>query len=135
MTSRLPKSTRERLAAAIAIEMLVQGVFFDSRSLRGPSFNERQVTRVLDALIDSRVITRSMPRMKYVLTDEFLDTVKSEVTRLMPRRLFIHYPDFEVFDISGIESWSQEEFELYMKELKKHWLARRVDGRKSVSAV
>lgn len=135
MTSRLPKSTRERLAAMIAIEMVVQGVFFDSRSLRGPSFNERQVTRVLDALIDSRVITRSMPRMKYVLTDQFLDAVKSEVTRLMPRRLFIHYPDLGVFDISGIESWSQEEFELYMKELKKHWLARRLGGRKSVSAV
>lgn len=135
MTSRLPKSTRERVTAMIAIEMLVQGVFFDSRSLRGPSFNERQVTRVLDALIDSQVITRSMPRMKYVLTDEFLDTVKREVTRLMPRRLFIHYPDFEVFDVSGIESWSQEELELYMKELKKRWLARRVHGGKSVSAV
>jgi len=61
--------------------------------------------------------------------------VKREVTRLMPRRLFIHYPDFEVFDVSGIESWSQEELELYMKELKKRWLARRVHGGKSVSAV
>jgi len=127
VTASLPEIRRERLAATVAIEMLVQGVFFDSRSLRGPPFNKRQVERVLRALVDSHMITRSMPRMKYVLTDDFLNLVKNEITKSMPRQLFIHYPDMAIFDISGIESWSQEELELYMKELKKHWLARRRD--------
>ena len=42
----------------------------------------------------------------------------------MPRRLFINYPDRSVFDISGIDRWSEQEFDLYVKELKKHWQMR-----------
>ncbi len=107
----------------IAIEMLTQGVYFDSQSLRG-TFQRMLITRVLRALIDSRVITKSMPRRKYLFTKEFLGIMKEEITRGMPRRIFVHYPDFAVFNVSGIEGWTDEEFETYVKRLRKHWLAR-----------
>ncbi len=104
------------------LELVVHGVGLepDSRS----AFPKMLVTRVLRALIDSRVIYKSMPRRKYLFTREFIETMKGEITRDMPRRLLLHRPDFAVFDISGIETWTEEEFEIYGKRLRKHWLAR-----------
>jgi hypothetical protein len=43
------------------------------------------------------------------------------MVRTMPRRLFIHCPDAAVFDISGIDDWTEEELEIYVRELRKHW--------------
>lgn len=115
---------REALAAVIVTEMLIQGVFFDSRRARRLPFNRMLITRVLRSLVESRVIEKSKPRRKYVLTNEFLNAIKGDVTRTMPRKLFIHCPDAAVFEVSGIDSWSEQEFELYVKDLRKLWLAR-----------
>jgi hypothetical protein len=112
---------REAVAAILVVEMLIQGVFFDTRRLRRLPFNKRLVERVLRALVDSRVVVKSRLRRKYILTDEFLNLAKGEVVRTMPRQLFIHCPDAAVFDISGIEDWTEEELEIYLRELRKHW--------------
>ncbi len=121
----MPKSMRETLSAMISLEMLAQGVYFDSYSILRLPFSRSFVKRTFRALIDARVITRSMPRRKYVFTGGFKDVVKEEITRDMPRGIFVRYPDFAVFDISGIESWTEEEFETYVKRLRKYWLTRR----------
>ena len=120
----MPKSGREAVAAILVTEMLLQGVFFDSRSLDRLPFNRKLKGRVLRALVESGVAAKSRPRRKYLLTDDFLSLAKEEITRGMPRRLFINYPDRSVFDISGIDRWSEQEFDLYVKELKKHWQMR-----------
>lgn len=120
----LPKLRREALATMIALEMLTQGVHFDAHGVRGLPFARNFVTRTFRALIDSGVITRSTRRGKYLLTGGFLDAMKKEITRGMPRGIFVHYPDLAVFDISGIESWTEEELEVYVKELEKRWLLR-----------
>ena len=125
----MPGSRREAISSVIALQMLIQGAYFDSHSLSELSFSRSLVSKALRALIDSGVITRYTPRRKYLFTDEFLEGMKRGVTRGMPRRAFIHYPDFEVFDLSGIESWTAEELELYVKKLKKHWQMRARRGR------
>jgi hypothetical protein len=119
----MARSAREALAAMVALEMLTQGTFFDSQSLRG-TFPRMLVTRTLRALMDSHVVTKSMPRRKYLFASEFKDIVKGEITRGMPRGVFVRYPDFAVFDVSGMECWTEDEFETYVKRLRKHWLAR-----------
>lgn len=112
---------REAVAAILVTEMLVQGVFFDSRSLERLPFNRKLKGRVLRALVESGVAVKSRVRRKYLLTEDFLSLARGEITRGMPRRLFIHYPDSSVFDVSGIDGWSEQEFDLYVRELKKHW--------------
>lgn len=115
---------REAVAAIVVVEMLIQGVFFDSRRLRRLPFNGRLVERVLRSLVDSRVVVKSRLRRKYILTEDFLNLAKGEIVRAIPRQLFIHCPDPAVFDISGLESWSEEELEIYVRELRKRWLSK-----------
>ncbi len=108
----------------IALEMLTQGVYFDSHSVRLLPFSKNSISRPLRALINSGVIMKSTRRGKYLLTDGFLDAMKQDITKGMPRGPFVHYPDLTVFDISGIESWTEEELEVYIKELKRRWMLR-----------
>jgi len=125
----VPKRVRELLVATITVEMLTQGAYFDSRNIWGLHFNRDSVRRAFRNLIDSEVIKRSGRRGKYLLTDKFLNAMKEDVARVRPRGIFIHYPDFGVFDICGIGSWSEDEIEVYVKRLRKHWLqASRASG-------
>ncbi|MDV3294177.1 MAG: hypothetical protein LYZ70_07890 [Nitrososphaerales archaeon] len=121
----MPKrSKREAITAVIALQMLIQGGYFDSHGLSGLPFNRTLTTRALRALVGSGVIARSAPKRKYLFTDEFMGMMKQEVTRGMSRGIFVHYPDFGAFDVSGMEDWTEDELEVYVQKLREHWLMR-----------
>jgi hypothetical protein len=121
----LPKRERETLVAMIVAEMMTQGLHFDSHNIYALPFNSKSVKKAFRTLIDSGVARRLSVRGKYQFTDEFLAALKEDITREMPRGLFVHYPDFDVFDVCGIGSWTEDEFESYVKRLKERWLLRK----------
>ena len=116
----MPKSTREQLAVLIALEVLTEGVFFDTHDLRKLPFSAAQVTRVLAALQKSNVLTRVNSR-KYLFTEEFLALLREELRRKAPRGGIAQFPDMGIFDICGMADWSEEEVEQFAKGLRKHW--------------
>jgi len=116
----MPKSTREQLAVLIALEVLTEGVFFDTHDLRKLPFSAAQVTRVLAALQKSNVLTRVNSR-KYLFTEEFLEILKGEIGHKVPRSGIAQFPDVSIFDICAIDDWSEEELHQYLKTLRGHW--------------
>jgi hypothetical protein len=120
----MPKMRREALAAVIVMELLLKGVHFDSASVRRMPLGQTSITRTLHGLIEAGIISKSPIKGKYRLTDEFVDSLKSETTEGMPRGIFIHFPDLRIFDISGIEEWTEEELDRYMRRLKARWTIR-----------
>ena len=112
------------MAAIIALEMLTQGVYFDSHSVYGLPVNKRLVSKTLRALLDAGVIGRSTTRAKYLFTDAFLRGMGHQITEGMPRGIFVHYPDLSIFDVCGIGSWTEEELQVYVRRLKEHWVLR-----------
>ena len=121
----LQRLNRDAVTAFIVLEMLVQGVVFDSRSIRKLAVAQSMVKRAFRGLGRAGVITKSGPRTKYLLTDEFLEALRHEVTRGMPRGAFIHYPDLSVFDMCGIGDWTAEELDTYVARLRKRWRLRK----------
>lgn len=119
------KLNREAVTAFIVVDMLTRGVFFDSRSAYSLPVSKSQVTRAFKALQAAEVVTRTRARKKYILTDQFLETLRQEITRDMPRGAFIRYPDLSVFDVSGVGSWSGEELEAYVTRLRQRWMLRK----------
>ena len=115
---------REEIAALIALQLLVEGPFFDSHTIRELHFNARQVDRVLHNLVGSGVIAKRPRRGKYLLTDGFLETLRGEIARGLGHRIFIPIPDLGVFDVSGIEHWTEHELDVYTNELRNRWLLR-----------
>ena len=112
------------MVAVIALEMLTQGVYFDSQSVYGLPVNKRLVTKTLRALLDAGVVRKSRARGKYLFTDPFLEATEREITGGMPRGIFVHYPDLSVFDVCGIGSWTEEELQVYVRRLREHWVLR-----------
>jgi hypothetical protein len=108
----------------IVIEMLAQGVLFNSRSAYGLPVSKSMITRALKALLGAGVVTRTRARTKFILTDEFLEAVSKEITHDMPRGTYVHYPDLSVFDLCGIGRWSAEELEAYVAKLRQRWVLR-----------
>jgi len=115
---------REEIAALIALQLLIEGAFFDSHTIRELHFNSRQVDRVLHNLASSGVIAKRARRGKYLLTDSFIESLKGEIARGARHRIFIPIPDLGVFDVSGIEHWTEHELAVYTKELRDRWLLR-----------
>jgi len=113
------------MTALLVLEMLTQGVVFDSRSVRRLPVDQSMVDRALRSLIKAGVVTRSEIKTKYLLTDEFLEALRREITRSMPRGDFVHYPDLSVFDVCGIGSWSADELETYVARLRHRWTLRK----------
>jgi len=113
------------MTALLVLEMLTQGVVFDSRSVRRLPVDQSMVDRALRSLIKAGVVTRSEIKTKYLLTDEFLEVLRREITRSMPRGDFVHYPDLSVFDVCGIGSWSADELETYVARLRQRWTLRK----------
>jgi hypothetical protein len=109
----------------IVTEMLLQGVYFDSRTIRTLPATKNMIHRALRALIAAGVVTKSRARKKYLLTDEFLDWARREITRQMPRGTFIHHPDLSVFEVCGIGDWTPEELKTFMDKLEQRWILRK----------
>ena len=114
----------------IVIEMLTQGVYFDSTSAYRIPADKSLFWRAIRALESAGVVTRSRARKKYLLTDDFLEYMRQEITKRMPRGTFLHHPDLSVFEICGIGDWSAEELNAYVRRLTDRWMLR-----KGVSAV
>lgn len=118
----MQRLNRDAVTALMVVEMLVQGVLFDSRSAYGLPVNKKMVTRALRALIGAGVVSKSRTRTKYILTDEFLETIRQAITKGMPRGTFVHYPDLSVFDMCGIGEWTAEELETYVAKIRQRWM-------------
>jgi hypothetical protein len=121
----MPRSRREALASIVVLELLLKGVHFDSKSIWGLPFRHTSISRAFKGLVEAGVISKSHPRGKYRLTDGFREMMRVEITRDAPRGLFVHYPDFAVFDISGIGDWTEEELDWYVERLRERWMIRR----------
>ena len=121
----LQRLNRDAVTAFIVIEMLAQGVVFDSRSIRRLPVDQSMVKRAFRGLTRAGAITKSRARRKYLLSDEFLEALHTEVTKGMPRGTFIHYPDLSVFDVCGVGDWTAEELETYVARLRKRWRLRK----------
>lgn len=119
------KLNRDAVTAFIVADMLTRGVFFDSRSAYSLPVSKSLVRRAFRALQAAEVVTRTRARKKYILTDLFLEALRQEITREMPRGAFVSYPDLSVFDVSGVESWSSEELEAYVAKLRQRWMLRK----------
>jgi hypothetical protein len=117
----VPKSRgREELSVLIGMEVLAEGVAFDSHDLRKLPFRPSHVTRVVNSLMNSRVLTRVGAR-KYLLTEEFQSLLKGEILAKTPRSGIIQFPAMTVFDICGIEQWNEQEVDRFARMLKEHW--------------
>ena len=121
----MPMSRRETLAAVIVLELLVKGVHFDSKSIWGMPFGHTSIGRTFQGLLEAGIISKSRVKGKYRLTDEFRESMRAEITKDMPREIFIHYPDLAVFDISGIGDWTKEELDWYIERLRERWQIRK----------
>lgn len=121
----MPKSKRESLAAIIVLELLLKGVHFDSASIWRMPLDHNSIGRTFQGLVEGGVISKSPIRGRYRLADEFRESMKIEITKGMPREIFVHYPDLMIFDLSGIGSWTAEELETYIARLRERWRTRR----------
>ena len=117
----MPRSMREETAALIALLALLEGVFFDTRDFRRLPYNRMLVNRVLQSLLDSKVLVRIHDRRNYILTDQFRETLKREVEKKTPRSGIHQFPSLDVFYIGGMEDWSEEEFDAYVRDMKAMW--------------
>jgi hypothetical protein len=115
---------RRSLCVHSAKPLPPEGVHFDLANVRRMPLGQTSITRTLHGLIEAGMISKSPIKGKYRLTDEFVDSLKSEMTEGMPRGIFIHFPDLRVFDISGIEEWTEEELDRYTRRLKERWTIR-----------
>jgi hypothetical protein len=117
----MPKSRRDEVAALITVLALLEGVFFDTRDFRRLPHNRNVTNRVLQALLESKVLMRIHDRRNYVLTDTFRDMLRSEVKRKAPSSGIHQFPSLDVFYVGGMEDWSEHEFETYVGEMKAMW--------------
>lgn len=120
----LGRLNRDAVTATIVVEMLAQGVLFNSRGAYGLPVSRSMVRRAFRALLGAGVITRTRARTKFILTDEFFEAMRQEITKGMPRGTYVHYPDLSVFDVCGIGDWSAEELEAYVEKLRQRWVLR-----------
>ena len=116
---------REELALLVGPEVLLLGIAFDSHDLRKLPFRQSQITRVVKALMDAGVLTRIGTRQKYLFTREFLNTLKEQVLQRTPRSGIIQFPVMTTFDACGVEHWSEQEFDRFVRTLKEHWQSLR----------
>jgi hypothetical protein len=68
--------SKEALAAMIAVEMLAEGVYFESGSVWGLPLSGSRVARTFRALADAGVVRRSSVKGKYHFTQGFLEEMR-----------------------------------------------------------
>jgi len=116
---------REELAVLVGLEVLLLGVAFDSHDLRKLPFRPSQVTRVVKALLDAGVLMRIGKKQKYLFTEEFRNLLKDQVLQKTPRSGIIQFPVMTTFEVCGVEHWSEQEFDRFVRALKDHWQSLR----------
>ena len=117
----MPHTKREEVAAVISLMVLLEGVFFDSHKLSKLPYERSLVWRVMKALVAAGVIVR-VRRGKYVVADGFAEMLRREVTWKMPRGPLVSFPSLRVFDVSGVGIWNEDELEVYITWLRRHWM-------------
>lgn len=116
----MPKSRgREELAVLIGLEVLVESVAFDTHDLRKLPFSSTLITKVLKSLRQSGVLQQVNTR-KYLLNDKFAGVLKEEILGKSPRSGLMQFPAMTVFDICGIESWTERDLEHFVRRLRQH---------------
>lgn len=117
----MPHSKREEVAAVIALMALLEGVFFDARKLSKLPYERSLVWRVMKALVAAGVLVK-VRRGKYIVADGFAEALRREVTWKMPRGPLVSFPSLRVFDVSGVGTWNEDELEVYITWLRRHWM-------------
>jgi hypothetical protein len=124
----VPKSSgREKLSALIGLEVLLEGIAFDTHDLRRLPFNSTLITRVLRSLQQSGVIRR-VNTGKYLFTDSFSGAMKERILGKTSRSELMQFPTMTVFDMCGIECWTERDLEHFTERLKQHWSSLVVKG-------
>jgi hypothetical protein len=117
----LPKSSgREELSVLIGLEVLIEGIAFDSHDLRKLPYRPAFVTKVLKSLRQEGILERVNTR-KYLFRDEFVNAVKEEIMAKVPRNGLMQFPTTTVFDMCGVESWTEREMEGFLIRFREHW--------------
>jgi len=117
----MPKSNgREKLSVLVGMEVLTQGIAFDTHDLKKHQFSSTMVTKVLRSLREAGVLERVNPR-KYLIAESFTGTLKEDVLSKTPRSGLMQFPTMAVFDICGIEQWNELEVDEFARRLKEHW--------------
>jgi hypothetical protein len=119
----VPKSSgRERLSVLIGLEVLMEGIAFDTGDLKKHGFSHNLLTKVLGSLRQSGVLeqmTRS--RRKYLFADSFSRILKEDVLGKTPRSGLMQFPAMAVFDMCGIETWTEHDLDSFVGRLRQHW--------------
>jgi len=122
----MPKTNgRERLSVLIGLEVLTQGIAFDTQELKKHGFGHSLVTRVLMSLRQSGVLERVNTR-KYLFVDAFSGILREDVLGKTPRSGLMQFPTMAVFDMCGIEGWTEHDLENFVKRLRQHWEGKRL---------
>ena len=117
----MPKSRgREELSALIGLEVLLEGIAFDTHDLRRLKFSSALITKVLRSLQQSGVLQR-VNTGKYLFADNFSGAMKDRILRKTPRNELMQFPSMTVFDMCGIECWTERDLEYFTRRLKQHW--------------
>lgn len=124
----MPRSSRrEELSALIGLEVLLEGIAFDTHDLRRLPFTSALITRVLRSLQQSGVIQR-VNTGKYLFTDSFSGAMKERILGKTPRSELMQFPTMTVFDMCGIECWTERDMEHFTERLKQYWSSLVVKG-------
>lgn len=117
----MPKSSgREKLSVLIGLEVLTEGIAFDTGDLKKHGFSHSMLTRVLGSLRQSGVLERVNSR-KYLFADSFSRILKEDVLGKTPRSGLMQFPTMVVFDMCGIESWTERDLDNFVSRLRQHW--------------
>jgi hypothetical protein len=117
----VPKSSgREELSVLIGLEVLTEGIAFDTSDLKKHRFSSTLVTKVLRSLRQSGVLERVNAR-RYLFAEGFSGVLKEDILRKTPRSGLMQFPTMAVFDICGIEGWTERDLESFVRRLREHW--------------
>ncbi|HEV2227081.1 MAG TPA: hypothetical protein VGR56_09805, partial [Nitrososphaerales archaeon] len=112
----MPKSRREKLSVLIGLEVLTEGIAFDTGDLKKHGFSHNMLTRVLGSLRQSGVLERVNSR-KYLFADSFSRILKEDVLGKTPRSGLMQFPTMAVFDMCGIETWTERDLDNFVRRL------------------
>ena len=119
----MPKSSgRARLSVLIGLEVLIEGIAFDSHDLRKLPYCPAFVTKVLKSLTQEGVLER-VNTGKYLFRDGFVNSVKEEIAKKAPMNGLMQFPTTTAFDMWGVEGWTEQEVEGFLTRFREYWVS------------